>query len=60
MAVVVKDLFSAERSRDPADFKIEEFESDSELEIDVDENILFKETVGYFVMEFYVSVLIEF
>ncbi len=55
--MVVKDFFPAEWSRDSVDSEIEEYKSDSELEIDVDENIFFKETVRYSVMEFYVSVL---
>ena len=60
MAVVVKNLLPAERLRDPADSEVEEYESDSELETDVDENTLFKKTVGYSVIKSYVSVLIEF
>ena len=60
MAVVVKNLLPAERLRNPVDFKIEEYESDSKLKIDVDENTLFKKTVGYSVIKFYVSVLTEF
>ena len=58
--MTIKDFFPVERLRDPADFKIEEYESDSELEINMDENTFFKKTVRYFVMEFYVSAVIEF
>ena len=57
--MIIKDLFFVERSRDPADSEIEECESDSELKIDMDENTLFKETVGYSVIKSYISVLIE-
>ncbi len=41
------------------DFEIEKYESDLELKIDVNEDTLFKKTIRYFVVEFYVSVLIE-
>jgi len=57
--VTVKNLLPAERPRNPVDFKIEEYESDSKLKIDMDENTFFKKTVGYFVVKFYVSVLTE-
>ena len=59
MAVVVKNLLPAERLRDPADFKIEKYKSNSELKTDVDENTLFKKTIKYSVIKSYVSALTE-
>ncbi len=60
MIITVKDFLLVERLRDPADFKIEKYKSDSELNINMDENTLFKKTVRYFIIKFYVRVLIEF
>ena len=57
--MVVKDFLLVERPRNPADFEIEKYESDSKLKIDVNENTFFKKTVGYFVIQSYISALIE-
>ena len=59
MDIIIKNLLLVKRSRNPADFKIEEYESDSELKINMDENTLFKETVGYSVIKSYISALTE-
>ncbi len=57
--MTIKDFFPVERLRDPADFKIEEYESDLKLETNVDENTLFKETIRYSVIKFYINALTE-
>jgi len=60
MDVVIKTLLPVKRLRNPADSEVEEYESDLELETDINENTLFKETVRYSVVKSYVSALIEF
>ena len=57
--MTVKNLLPAERPRNPVDFKIEEYESDLKLETNVDENTLFKETIRYSVIKFYINALTE-
>lgn len=52
-------LLPAERPRDPQDPDIEEYDTDPELDADADEDTLFKETVGFSVVESYVNGVTE-